>query len=119
MLALERAARAERRGIWRHPLYRILDPEQAGRFIDTFQIVEGRVRQVAIVKGTAYLNFGEDWRSDFTVRTASATWGPPRLVKQELAALEGAQVRVRGWLKSYNGPLIDATHREQIEILGR
>jgi hypothetical protein len=26
-------------------------------------------------------------------------------------------VRVRGWLDSYNGPTIAATHPEQIEVL--
>ena len=32
-------------------------------------------------------------------------------------ALEGRWLRVRGWLKKWNGPMIEATHPEQIELL--
>ena len=35
----------------------------------------------------------------------------------DIGAYEGKRVRVRGWLKSFNGPLIEATHPEQIELL--
>ena len=35
----------------------------------------------------------------------------------DLAALAGHRVRVRGWLKHYHGPEIEATHPEQIELL--
>ncbi|KKK84589.1 hypothetical protein LCGC14_2781820 [marine sediment metagenome] len=31
--------------------------------------------------------------------------------------LAGKKIRVRGWLDNYNGPMIVATHPEQIEIL--
>ena len=34
-----------------------------------------------------------------------------------LDSYEGGRVRVRGWLKSFNGPMIEVTHPEQIEIL--
>jgi hypothetical protein len=30
----------------------------------------------------------------------------------------GREIRVRGWLEFYNGPMIEATHPEQIELLG-
>ena len=29
----------------------------------------------------------------------------------------GRRVRVRGWIKSYNGPMIEPSHPEQIEVL--
>ena len=35
----------------------------------------------------------------------------------DLAAYDGRRVRVRGWLKSLNGPMIEVTHPEQIEVL--
>ena len=31
--------------------------------------------------------------------------------------LEGKRIRVRGWLRSWNGPQIEASHPEQIELL--
>ena len=36
----------------------------------------------------------------------------------DLEALEGRVVRVRGWVESWNGPMIKVTHPEQIEVLG-
>ncbi len=117
MLARERTARAARRGIWSHPFYAIRTPDDAGRHIGTFQLVEGTVVSAAIVRGRGYLNFGKNWKTDFTVAIA------PRALRRfwrglpPVTALEGRRVRVRGWLKSYRGPLIDATHPEQIEIL--
>ena len=117
MLALETKARRERRGIWAHPYYRVLTVTETPKFIDSFQLVEGRVRSAAVVRGRGYLNFGDDWRTDFTVAI------PPRQRRLflragiEIAAYAGRRIRVRGWLKSFNGPMIEATHPEQIEVL--
>ena len=118
MLTLEAEARAAGRGIWAEPFYAPRTPEQAARHIGGFELVEGRVRDVAIVRGRAYLNFGEDWREDFTVTLAPAV---RRRFEAEGFAPEdyrGRKVRVRGWLKSFNGPMIEATHPEQIEVIG-
>ncbi|MEJ2340506.1 MAG: hypothetical protein P8Y15_16660, partial [Gemmatimonadales bacterium] len=38
---------------------------------------------------------------------------------RRLVELAGKRVRVRGWLKRRNGPMITVTHPEQIEILER
>lgn len=121
MLAHERDARMARRGIWADPFYAIRnpDPDVLGGLLGTFQLIEGRVVAAATVKGSVYLNFGTDWRQDFTVaidRRAlkSFTDGP-----LDPASLSGRSIRVRGWLSNYNGPMIKATHPEQIEVLGR
>jgi micrococcal nuclease len=115
MLEMETRARAQGRGIWGLDYYAVIPPENAGRAIGTFQVVEGRVVDAAKVKGRTYLNFGADWRTNFTVTI------PPGTAKifRALAplTLKGRRVRVRGWLKSYNGPSIEATHPEQIEVL--
>ena len=78
MLALERAARAARRGIWSHPYYRVLKASETPKFIGGFQLVEGRVLDASVIKGRVYLNFGTDWRTDFTVSMAP---GPPPPVR--------------------------------------
>lgn len=117
MLALERDARAGRRGIWNNRYYRVLNATETPKFIDTFRLVEGRILDAARVRGRMYLNFGEDWRSDFTVTMS------PRDMKRFPGALgepahwKGRRIRVRGWLKSFNGPMIEATHPQQIELL--
>jgi endonuclease YncB( thermonuclease family) len=117
MLALEREARAERAGIWGHPFYAIRTPEAVATDIDTFQIVEGRVAEAAVVRRRAYLNFGDDWRTDFTISVAPSD---RRLFEDagiDLGDMTGRPVRVRGWVRDYNGPMIEATHPEQIELL--
>ena len=117
MLAAETAARKARRGLWAHPFYRVREVTETPEFIDTFQLVEGQVRQVAVVRGRAYLNFGADWRTDFTVSVAPAALRRFEGGRAALDVLEGRRIRVRGWLKRWNGPMIEATHPEQIERL--
>ena len=117
MLALEDAARRDRRGIWALAWYRVRPVTETPKSVGRFDLVEGRVLRVAKSNGRTYLNFGMDYRSDFTVaipaasRRAFAARGPAP------ESLEGRRVRVRGWIKSLNGPMIEATHPEQIEVL--
>ena len=117
MLERERQAREERRGIWREPFYRILSPDTAGRHVDSFQLIEGRVLAVVTVKGRHYLNFGPDWRTDFTISVGPEASRLFRAANMDLGSLEGRRVRVRGWLAFRNGPSIEATHPEQLELL--
>ena len=117
MLALERAARGEGRGIWDLPYYTVRRPEQAFGDVGSFQIVEGVVLEVAVIRGRAYLNYGADWRSDFTVTLEPSV--RRRFEKEGIdpTDYQGRRLRVRGWVESWNGPMIEATHPEQIEVL--
>jgi micrococcal nuclease len=117
MLKRERDARAAGRGMWRLDYYRILEAGEAGRHLNTFQIVEGRVLAAAKVRGRLYLNFGANWRTDFTVSLAPRAARLFRREGIEPVAFEGRRIRIRGWLKSLNGPMINATRPEQIEVL--
>ena len=117
LLDLEVAARTAGRGIWAEPWYAVRGVGGLESAIDSFQLVEGRVLAVARVKGRAYLNFGTDWKSDFTlVLDEDAV----RLFDAEGAVLEefeGRRIRARGWLEYFNGPMIEITHPEQIEVI--
>ena len=122
LLAAERAARAAGLGIWRHPRYRIRGAAGLDDAIGGFHIVEGAVHDAAIVRGRVFLNFGADWRTDFTVtiarsdrRTFESVFAAAGV--GDLTALTGRRVRARGWLRERNGPQIVATHPEQIELL--
>ena len=42
-------------------------PADAGDALDSFQIVEGRVLAAALVRSGGYLNFGADYKTDFTL----------------------------------------------------
>jgi micrococcal nuclease len=118
MLAVEDEARRARRGMWAPGGWRVRDAATLSpRDADSFQIIVGTVRNVASVKGRTYLNFGDDWRSDFTVAVAPAALKLCRSAGLDPTTLSGKSLRVRGWVKSQNGALIDLTHPEQIEVL--
>jgi hypothetical protein len=117
MLALEREARDAGRGIWGHPFYALRTPGTVAGDVGTFQIVEGTVVDAASVRARSYLNFGEDWRTDFTAVVGADA---RKLFEEsgiDIISLSGRPVRVRGWVRSYNGPMISVTHPEQIEVL--
>ena len=117
MLAIEARARDAGVGIWRHYFYRVRDHREAGKFIGTFQLVEGVVFAVARQRNRTYINFSGDWRTDFTIVLSKKTL---RLFKRAAIDPEdfaGRPVRVRGWVESWNGPAIKASHPGQIELL--
>lgn len=117
LLDLEGQARDGQRAIWSHSYYAVLRADQPNRLlahVDSFQLVDGIVRSAALVRGRLYLNFGDEWREDFTVTIA------PRHLRhfsEDLEVYRDARIRVRGWVKSFNGPEVVVTHPEQIEFL--
>lgn len=121
LLLKESEAREEGLGIWSLAYYAVRDsePENLERYFGTFQLIEGTVVEAARVRGRVYLNFGADYRTDFT---ASLDRQSDRLFQQsdlDPLTFKGQRLRVRGWVKDFNGPLIDITHPEQIEILDK
>ncbi len=117
LLQAEAKARAANKGIWALPRWQVRQAatccpnEQIGQF----HLIEGVIQRVAWVKGHVYLNFGDNWRTDFTAEI------PPEMTENFntiwLRQLQGQRVRVRGMLKPVNGVLVTLTHPEQIEIL--
>lgn len=117
MLDLERTARANDHGIWSDWFYRVRNPDEAWGDLDSVQLVEGRVVDVATVRGTSYLNFGRDWRNDFTFRIKTDPRRAFRRAGVDIDGLMRRRVRGRGWVFPLNGPTIDLTHPEQLEVL--
>ncbi|MAU41153.1 MAG: nuclease (SNase) [Kordiimonas sp.] len=116
MLRVESEARTAGRGIWALPYYQPRSHIDAATYINAFQLVWGRVKSVARVRGDVYLNFGDNWRDDFTIKVGARA---RRLFEREnvdLMALQGENVEVRGWLRQENGPMIIITHPEQLAI---
>lgn len=117
MLALEQKARNDNSGLWAKEDYKVRTPETAGEKLNSFQIVEGTIRAVASINNTIYLNFGQNWRNDFTIAL------PVRLRRDFLAngqdplKWQGKKVRVRGWVEKYNGPYIEIQHRQRLEFI--
>lgn len=120
LLASEKEARTKRRGLWRSSAYRIQDAtdlERLGRLIHSYQLIEGTVVAVGEGRGRLYLNFAEDWRRDFTVSVERKNVRAFTHAGIDLKDFAGKRVRARGWLAWWNGPMIEATHPEQLEVL--
>jgi len=116
MIRFENQARRDNLGIWALDFYRPKDQKLSGKYTNSFQLITGIVKDVAKVRGTYYLNFGEDWREDFTIVIKSRA--ARKFIKADIlpASYQGKKIEVRGWLKLYNGPMIEVTHPEQIVI---
>lgn len=120
LLAREAEARAKGEGVWGSWAYRVLaadNVERLGRLTRSYQLVEGVVAQVGESSGRIYLNFDKDWRRDFTVLIERKEAESFKAAGVDPKALAGKKLRVRGWIEWRNGPMIHATHVEQIELL--
>ena len=117
MLAAEDTARKGKRGIWADDRANIRTPENISSHMNSFEVVEGTPKAAAMTRNMVFLNYGDDYKTDFTV-------GIPSNLKIAFSKrgvdplkLAHAKIRVRGWVQSYNGPFIEIDHPEQIEIL--
>jgi micrococcal nuclease len=117
LLAAEAAARRERRGLWADGTFRVEDAAdpllatRAGRFA----LVQGRIVGLGKAGRTRYLNFGRRWSLDFTATIAESDGTWPRGWGIGPDALQGAHVRVRGWLESDDGGLVRLARPEDLE----
>lgn len=119
LLAAERRAREARRGVWGEAAYQIRRanrPSELARYGATFQVVEGRIVRVAEVRGVIYLNFDADWRQGFSVSARRADRNLLGDFAERPKGLEGASVRVRGWIELRPGPMIDLSSAGLIEF---
>ncbi len=117
LLSLEAKARQARRNLWSNDYYAVRDPQSIGASIGSFQIVEGHIVDAAEVRGRVYLNFGANWRDDFTISIAPKDKKRFEKAGIALAGLSGARVRARGLVRQQNGPILYLDHPEALEIL--
>lgn len=120
LLAAETHARAMKLGIWRDPYYTVRRadrPEALASRAGHYELIEGRVVLADTVGRRIFLNFGRHWKEDFTAvieESAVRMFGDAGF---DPLMLQGALVRVRGWVDNRDGPRIEVTHPEQIEVL--
>jgi endonuclease YncB( thermonuclease family) len=117
----ERVARTSKLGLWSEPYYDVIEAHNAPQLLAArgrFSLVEGKVLSVRESGGTIYLNFGRRWSEALTVtiskRHERIFSGAGLLPKR----LESRTVRIRGWIEERNGPRIEASWPEQIEVAG-
>lgn len=118
MYLAEQQARNAKLGMWSDDSdYNILSPEQTAQHIGNFVIVEGTVLNVATIRNNIYLNFGKDWKKDFTIQIPSALRTKFSKELINIMDIQNKSVRVRGTLREYNGPLIELEDTAHLEIL--
>jgi micrococcal nuclease len=114
VLRAAEAAIGAGRGIYSRAGYRIVNHEAAGEHIGQRAVVRGKITALHKGKKAWHLNFGDDWRTDFT----AVLFSEGRLRFEALGVnpedLVGREVLVLGLVKSYNGPEIIVRGPEQI-----
>ncbi len=117
----EVGARMKRRGLWaKNPVVCAWGAKSA---FDTFSIIQGKMTEAANVRGTIYLNFGADYRDDFTVKITRKYFRT--LTEETQNALtrltESTEpdivIEARGWVFFSGGPMIDIKTDAQLDIL--
>ena len=118
MLERERAARDKRRGLWATRAFQVLTPDEARRHLESFELVEGKVEQVTRSGGREFLRMGQDGRSGFTavlLPESKHLFAAAGIAPDSLA---GRRVRVRGFIRWWQGPIIEVSYPEQLELVG-
>ncbi len=93
----------------------ITEPESF-RQIGQWRRITGRVREVYQSRQMLFLNFGEDWKKDFTIAIPKEAW--KAFDMERLNTFAGAEVRVRGYIESYYGPRIVLLNPQMLEVIG-
>ena len=120
LFAAEGRARLSGLGIWRDPYYSVRAANVPGDLLARaghYELVEGRVLLAEQSGGRVYLNFGRFWKEDFTAVIEAPALRLFAAAGVDPLVLDGALVRVRGWVDDRDGPRIEVTHPEQIEVL--
>ena len=119
LLRHEQAARGRSAGLWADAAYAIRKaskPWELLRYRSTLQIVEGRVWNVSRVRSRIYINFGKNWRRDFTIGIRRKVGKKLRVSGLTLEQLKGRNIRVRGWIQRRGGPYVQLHRAAQISL---
>lgn len=120
----ENIARSKNIGLWSHPRWKVKDANNYKKpkksIYGKYQMYQGKVKECKTIKDKTYLNFGSNWRTDFSVEINEKYY--KYFKNQHINPKKdycNKNVLVRGILIPVNGSLISATHPSQIEILSK
>ena len=119
LLAVENGARTARLGLWASPEYAVRragDPSLIERN-GLYEVVEGRVESVGHGRTMVFVDFGRDYRRDFTIMLGPAVAGALAEAGVEVDGLVGRRVRVRGVIEASGGPAIRLGDPGDLEFL--
>ena len=112
----ERIARKDNRGLWAQNQATITTVDGDVR-TGWFQIISGKVLSAKSVRKTIFLNFGENWRTDFTVEISPKVVTAFKKTAIDPLLFNGKTIEVRGWITWKGGPHIMLEGPGQIQLL--
>lgn len=114
-LQAEAIARKERHGIWRQSrLWTDLNRPTPG--LPDFVLGHGRVASVGRAGRTTYINFGDDFRTDATVRLGDAVASALAGAGHPPETLAGRRIEIRGWATARSGLDMELASPEALDV---
>ena len=117
LIVAEQTAISRQLGPWatdQNPAYHYGgSPELAGELPDArhavgrFAVIDGILKRIEDREWRSYLNFGADWRSDFTVMIDRDMRDSIKGAGQHMEDWIGQKVRVRGMIEDRGGPYLE------------
>lgn len=118
MYAAEATAKAASKGLWSIDEYKPFQANAPASIPQNrFAIIEGTVIGSAKKDGRIFINFGQDWRNDFTAIIPPDHKSSFFKANIDPQSWVGKHIQVRGWVEFYNGPMVRVTHPAQIRAL--
>jgi len=114
LISAEMIARRNRAGLWADARFGDVPSDDAWPAIGCFASVVGAPTAAAEVRGRMFLNFGDDYRRDFTATVEPADRRAAKLSAEQAQGMVGAIVRIRGWVELWNGPLVRIRRAGQV-----
>ncbi|MDF1749894.1 MAG: thermonuclease family protein [Alphaproteobacteria bacterium] len=112
LLTAEAEGRTTGKGFWESGFFQVYTADSYSTGTDRFEIVSGRAKRVTRIGDRDHLEFGEDWRTDFTAgldRSLRKSFDPDAMI--------GKSIELRGWIRNWNGPFMEITEPTQISQL--
>src|SRR5262249_60331727 len=107
-------------GVWAEPYSALKaagDPADVLVEQGRFALVRGKVTSVRESGGVVYVNFGQRRSEQFTVTLLKRNEGIFTGAGLNPKALAGHNIEVRGWVEERDGPAIEVSRPEQIEVV--
>ncbi len=113
---LQNQARDKKKGLWAS--YSLIEASEAHLYINQIRRVRGKVLSTYESDKCVYLNFGRDYKSDFTVVIFKNSLSAFQSINiNPVDSYRGKTVEVTGRIKEYNGPEIIVNSPYEIEVV--
>jgi micrococcal nuclease len=115
-ISLQSQARQQNKGLWGS--YKVIDQAQAGSYINQIRTVRGKVLNAFKSAKCIFLNFGSNYKTDFTVvifNNSLKSFYDKGI--DPLTFYKDKVVEVSGRIKEYNGPEIIVNSPFEIEVV--